>query len=323
MDAKQRDALRWYVHTPAETASGYVRHAEEIKAHPGIKFGCILDNHLIPLRPGKMLALMGRPGAGKTSVGGAVLLNEAKRLQASGLTDRFYVAHVTWEQTVEELEAMYQDSQGYNVSDVAWGRVPVEQVRADSLKRPARPVWLFGESLYSTTFDTPPMTIEMVFAGIQGIYQEWNMLPSLLFVDYVQDIPVPDEKDRYNQVSQATRLCKRLAIQAKCPIILGVQANQRTDDSKYPIPSLRDTEWSAVIGQKADAILALWRPIRTFLPHDEPTIEVAGVAYPNNDDLLVVKLLKQRFEKGQGIWAVSFNPATLALTDYTLQTIHL
>lgn len=317
----QKQALKLFVHSPAETTTSYVRFAEEIKAHPGIQFGCILDSALIPLRPGRMLGLLARSGHGKTSFGGAILLNEARRLQENNLTDRFYVAHVTWEQTVEELEAMYQDSTGYNVTDVAWGRVPLEQVRADSLKRPARPVWLFGESLYNTDFDSPPMTIEMVFAAIEAIYKQWNLLPSLLFIDYVQDIPVPSERDRYSQVSQAIRLTKRLGVQAKCPTITGVQANQRVDDNKTPIPAMRDTEWSAVIQHKADVLLSLWRPIRTFLPHEKPTINVAGVEYPNDDNLLVTKLLKQRWERGQGIWAVHFNPATLALRDYTLHKL--
>lgn len=325
LTVEQTDALRYFVHTPAETATGYVRYAEEIKAHPGVKFGCILDSHVIPLRPGKMMAILARSGHGKTSFGGAILLNEARRLVEQKLTDRFYVAHITWEQTVEELEAMYQDSQGYNVTDVAWGRVPLDTVRANSLKRPGKPIWLLGESLYTGDFDSPPMTIESVYNAIRAIWLQWRLLPSLLFLDYVQDIPVPDERERYAQVSAATRLSKRLAIKAACPVLLGVQANRRVDDHKQsnPIPSERDTEWSAVIEHKADALAALWRPIKTFGLHEKPTINIAGTEYQNGDNLLVIKLLKQRFEKGTGIWAVNFNPATLALHDYTVREVHL
>lgn len=263
-----------------------------------------------------MLSVIGRPGHSKTTLGGYLVKREAERLAANGIENR-YAAHISWEQPVEELEAMYHSGK-YGVSDVAWGRVPIGEVIANTAKRPGLPVWLFGESIYSTTFDTPPMTIERVYDGIRGIYKEWGKLPSLLFFDYIQDIPVPSERDRYSQVSAAMRMVKRLAVQAKTPVILGVQANARVDDYKSPIPTLRDAEWSAVIGQKSDAVISLWRPIRTFLPQDEPFIEVGGKDYDNTEQLLVIKLLKQRFEKGYGIWAVRFDPDELTLNDYTV-----
>jgi replicative DNA helicase len=313
---KETLALATFVHTPAETASGFVRYAEEIHAHPGVTFGCVLDRFVIPIRPGRALGLMGRPGSGKTVIGAAFIKREAKRIADSGLQDKYYAAHISWEQSVEELDAMYQDMDGFDISDVSWGRVPIDNVIQASIKRPNIPVWMFGDSLYKTNFDTPPMTVEAVYDSIGAIQKAWGLMPSLLFFDYIQDIPVPSERDRYMQVSSAMRLVKRLGIQAKCPVIIGIQANQRVDDKKNPIPGMRDGEWSAVIGQKLDTLLALWRPIRTYLPHEEPTINVGGSDYDNTDELLVFKLLKQRGEKGTGIWAVRFDPATLTLSDY-------
>lgn len=313
---RERDALASFVHTPAETASSFVRFAHEIQDNPGITFGCVLDKHVLPIRPGRVLGLLARPGHGKTTLGGYFVRREARRIVKEGLQDKFYTAHISWEQSVEELDAMYQDAPGYGISDVAWGRVPIGTVIEGALPRPDVPVWLFGDSLYKTDLDTPLMTVEVVFDAISAIYKEWKLRPSLLFFDYIQDIPVPSERDRYMQVSSAMRLVKRLSIQVKCPTIIGVQANARTDDYKNPIPTMRDTEWSAVIGQKLDALLALWRPIRTFLPHEQATINVGGVEYTNEENLTVIKLLKQRNEKGYGIWAVHFNPDKFTLRDY-------
>ena len=256
-----------------------------------------------------------------TTLGGFMVKREAQRIVRDGEQGKRYAAHISWEQSVEELEAMYQDSTGYGVTDVAWGKVPINTVVRDSLKRPSLPVWIFGDSLYKSTLDTPPMTVEAVYDSIQGIWKTWGMLPSVLFFDYIQDIPVPLERDRYMQVSSAMRLVSRLAIQVQCPVIIGIQANQRTDDKKTPVPEMRDAEWSAVIGQKLDVLLSLWRPIRTHLPHDEPTIEVGGETYKNTEQLLVMKLLKQRFEKGYGIFAEHFDPNKLTLNDYKLTPI--
>jgi replicative DNA helicase len=309
------------VHTPAETSSNYVRFAKEITAHPGLKLGGQLDKFIIPIRPGRKLGLIARPGHGKTTYGGYLVNSEAQRIVVAGETDQRYAAHVSWEQPVEELEAMYQHSVGYGVTDVAWGRVPMDKVVKTAIERPKLPVWLFGDSLYKSTLDTPPMTVQNVYHAIQAIWKEWGMLPSVLFLDFIQNIPVPAEKDRYMQVSSAMRLVTRLAVQAKCPIVVGIQANQRTDDYKTPIPTMRDAEWSAVIGQLADALLALWRPVKSFLPSQEPYITIEGVDYPNNDNLFVIKLLKQRFEKGHGIWAQHLNPNTLVMKDYELKTV--
>jgi replicative DNA helicase len=317
-------ALNSFVHTPSETSSNFVRFAREIQAHPGIKFGCDLDNHIIPLRPGRALGLLGRPGHNKTSLGGYIVLGEGRRIVAADQQDTHYALHVSWEQPVEELEAMYQLASGYSVTDVAWGRVPVDDVIRNSMIRPRLPVWIFGDSLYKSTLNTPPMTVEMVYHAIKAVWKEWGMTPSVMFFDYIQDIPVPRERDRYMQVSAAMRAVKRLAVQVKCPLVLGIQANQRTDDYATPIPTLRDAEWSAVIGQKLDVVLALWKPIRTWLPNEKSYIEVGSHGeIPNTEDLLVVKLLKQRFEKGYGIWPLSFYPETMALKDYKTRTIDL
>lgn len=321
----ERLALDNYVHGPDRTSSGYVKFAGENLASAGITYGCVLDNHIVPLRPGRTMALVGRPGMGKTSFGGALLKIEAARLMRENVQNR-YVAHVTWEMPPEEVESMYHDAHGeYGVTDVAWGRVPIDKIIANSLSRPAIPIWIFGESIYHTGFDTPPMTIERVYDGIRAIWKEWRMLPSVMFFDYLQDIPVPDEKDRHTQVTAAMRLISRLAVQAKCPALVGVQANARVDDYAVPIPTMKDTEWSAVIEQKCYTILALWRPIKSLPLHVDANkfVEVGGVTYPNSDELLVIKLLKQRFDKGYGIWGVKFDPNMMTLSDYELTSVDL
>lgn len=281
-----------------------------------MKLGPLLDDHIIPIRPGKKLGIVARPGHGKSTFGGYLVKQEARRIMEEGLEDKFYAAHVSWEQPVEELEAMYQETKDYGVTDVAWGRVPLDRVIKDSIRRPSLPVWLFGESLFKSTFDTPPMTIETIYESIQAIHKEWGMLPRILFLDFIQNVPVPSERDRYTQVSSAMRLISRLAIQAHTPVVIGIQANARTDDYRTPIPGMRDTEWSAVIGQLCDTLLAIWRPIKSYLPNQEPYISVGGTEYPNSDELIVLKLLKQRMEKGHGIWGLRFDPDKLSLSEY-------
>lgn len=324
----EAEALKNFVHTPSESAAGFIRFVREIKEQSGITFGCILDKYIIPLRPGRVLSLVGRPGAGKTSLGAALVSREAIRILATGEAESRYAAHITWEQSVEEMEALYQAAipdvvQRFTTSDIAWGRVDTAALEKSLVKRPMLPVWLFGDSLYNTDIHTPPMTIDKVYYAVKAVYETYSMRPSVMFLDYIQDIPVLNEKERTQQVGRAMRMIKRLAIQVKCPIILGVQSNQRVDEYANPIPTPRDLEWSSVIFQKSDVTAAIWRPVTTWSPEEKDMVDVGGVQYKNSPELMIVKLWKQRGEQGYGQWAIHFDPATLRIADYETHRILL
>jgi replicative DNA helicase len=318
LSRNEEEALDLFVHTPAESQSGFLRFAEETASMEGVKFGCILDKHIIPLRPGRVMGLLARSGSGKTTLGSALLLQEARRIRDRGMSDNQCVIHVTWEQSVEEIEAYYHNHDGYTTTDVAWGKVPIDTLKRDAIhgERMNLPVWVFGDSLHRTDQDTPPMTLQRVYDGIRAVRKKWRMQPRLLMFDYIQDIPVPDERDRYSQVSQAVRQVSRLAVQIQCPILLGIQANQRTDDRADPMPGMRDTEWSAVIHQKVDGMMAIMRPRRYWTPDDMPVVMVGGKEYPNCDELTAVRLLKQRGDKGYGTWAIHFDVTTMTISDW-------
>jgi hypothetical protein len=101
-----------------------------------------------------------------------------------------------------------------------------------------------------------------------------------------------------------------------CPGIAGVQASRDVDDYANPIPTMADAQWSSAIEQTADKQIAVWRPIKTHDPAKHPTIELGGIDYLNDEHLLVIRLLKQRFERGYGTFAVRFEPQTLQVEDY-------
>ena len=208
----------------------------------------------------------------------------------------------------------------YSVTDLAWGRVPVSEIRRNSINRINLPIWLFGMSLYGSSFRSPPFTIERLYDSIEHIYTKYGKKPSALFLDYIQRIPVPNEKERYMQVTSATHMVRKLSVEAKTPIFLGVQANQRIDDRGSPIPSMRDAECSAAITQDADTVVGLWRPIRSHAKDEHPFIKVGDNYYHNNDKLMVLKLLKQRWESGTGIFAANMDMATLAISDAVATT---
>ena len=315
MVAEQAIDLGQYIHTPQRASNGYVKLATDLTEGRGVKFGFNIDNSIIPARPGKVFDIIARPGHGKTSMMLAMAVNEAREIVRRGEENETYVGFVTWETPVEELDAFLQDMPGYSVTDLAWGRVPVPEIRKNSIKRVNLPVWLFGMSLYNSTFRSPPFTVERLYDSIEHIQKKYGKKPSALFLDYIQRIPVPNERERYMQVTSATHLVRTLSVEAKTPIILGVQANQRVDDKGSPYPSMRDAEWSAAITQDADTVVSLWRPVRTHNKAENEYIKIDGRYYRNDDKLMVMKLLKQRWESGTGTFVADMDMSTLQISD--------
>lgn len=308
---------RFYLHTPADVAQSYAIWAERLQNEPGIDFGCILDKFLIPLHPGDLMAVVARPGHGKSSFMAYMTKREARAIVRRGRQDQECAVYISWEQSIEEIEAFFQSGKEYTSSDLAWGRVPLDKVKKKLVKRAGLPIWYIGNSQRHAKFRKPArLTADVVYKMVDSLYNEFRLSPTLICLDYLQLMPVQSGISRVEAVTEATFQAKELAINTGVPIIMGVQANRDVDDKAYPIPTLASAQWASAVEQAADKQLGLWRPRKTHDPLSYPTIPVSGVEYRNDEDLFVVKILKQRFERGFGAMALRFKPQTLEVFDY-------
>jgi hypothetical protein len=229
------------------------------------------------------------------------------------------VVYVTWEQTAEEIEAFFQSGQDYTSSDMAWGRVPMDVIRRKAIKRPSLPVWVYGESKRHEGIARPRMTVDYVYESIEAMREEYGKRCILMCMDHVQEIPVERGASKSERVDQAIHDAKQLAMRQGLPIVIGVQASRDVDSYKNQIPTLKDAQWASAIEQVADKQIGVWRPIKTHDPITEPKIQVGRHSFTNDEDLFVIKLLKQRFDAGYGAWAVRFKPQTLDVWDYDVR----
>lgn len=312
-------ARKYFLHAPDTLSQSYVLWAEQLQNAPGIKFGCILDKFIIPLHPGDLVAIVARPGMGKSSFMAYMAKREANAIIQRGTQDKECVIYVSWEQTVEEIEAFFESGGEYTSSDLAWGRVPLDVIKQKAINRVHLPIWTIGESLRHAGAKRPQMTVEHVYGAIEVMAMERGLKPTLICLDYLQIIPVHNHRERRDQVGEATIQAKQLGKRIGCPIMAGVQAGRQVDEYKNPIPTMADAQHSSAIEQTADKQLAVWRPVRTFDPTEKPTIKIAGADYANDDDLFVIRRLKERFESGFGTWAVRFKPQTLEMHDYVYE----
>jgi replicative DNA helicase len=313
-----------FLHTPAESASAYVQYVEELLNSPAIDYGStFLDSHITPMRPGEVTTVVARPGNGKTSFLIYMARRHAQEINTNNNgTSGKCVIYVTWEETIESIEMSIQSGKDYTAEQVAWGKVDLELVKTKSVKRANLPIFIIGKSLIRDRKKRkPPMTINKVRDTIMALYYEFKIEPSLICFDYLQKIPVPNGKNRMDEVTEAMFMTSELAMDVNCPILMGAQATRDVDDQGLPIPTLSGAQWSSAIEQESFRMFGLLRPVTVAAKNGESLdeVKVNGRLYPVNKNLLLLRLLKQRkYFPPLSIFPVHFKPDVFELSDYEI-----
>jgi replicative DNA helicase len=319
MTAEQPD-YKNLIHTPADLGAEYLAWAEKIRSDPGIQFGVsAIDRVVIPMRAGELISLIARPAHGKTSLLAYFARIEAQRIIAREMEQQEAVVYVTWEQSAEELEAFFQADGEHSISDIAWGRADLDVIRRQAVKRAGVPIWVIGHGIGRAGKRSPRMTPEIVLDAIEGMALEFHgVKPTLVIFDYMQLIPVPGFRDRVQQVTEVPICIKELALRIGCPAIVGVQARREVDDRAIKIPEMRDAQWASSIEQTSDKVFGLWRPCVTETHGD--IIDIGTDKYTVNDRLLIIRMLKQRGDRGRHTWGMYFAPEYLKLAEMETKT---
>lgn len=311
---------RALVHTPAELATEFIQWAERIQNDPGIKFGVdVIDKHVIPMRPGELISFIARPGHGKTSLLAYFARHQAQRIQARNGTNAEVVVYVTWEQSAEELESFFAADGTYSMTDVAWGRVDLEQLKRRAVKRAGVPIWVIGHGIGRAGQKMPRMTPDVVLGAIESMFVDYKVRPSLMLFDYMQLIPVSHARDRIQQVTEVPILVKELALRVGAPAVVGVQARREVDLRDEKIPEMRDAQWASSIEQTSDKVFGLWRPFQTEEPGK--LVMLGNDSFTVNEKLMIIRLLKQRGDRGRRTWGMYFDPAYLKLAEMELRNV--
>lgn len=309
-----------FIHTPAQSTTNFLEYAEMLRVKQSLTFGCVMDNHVIPPHPGDVIVIVARPGHGKTAFmshmarrGAKTILDEGKYSLSEDDTSEV-ILYVSWEQSIEEIEANMQADQDYSVSDIAWGRANMNIVRKKAFGRPKTPIWLVGKSIKDANKRMPPMTFDIIYENIQRLKENFNVVPRLICMDYLQIIPVPEKRTRLDEVSEAAYKTKQLAIDVGCPIFIGAQAKEVVDKTGSKIPGLGDCYYGSSIAHVADKTFGLLKPIKYY--ERGQSIGLNGVPYDITDVLLFVEMSKQRMDQGARKWAINFDMARMEVSDF-------
>ena len=305
---------RALVHTPAEMLDGLVKWAEDIQENPGITFGIpAIDKKVIPLRPGNLACFIARPGHAKTSVLVYLAREEGKKILARGAGEKEAVVFVSWEQTCEEICAMLLASPEVSNTDIAWGRADTNKIKRIAIKNAKMPIWIIGHGISRAGLDVPRMTPDIVLQAIESMEKDFGVKPTMMLFDYLQLIPTNTAKERVAQVTEMPIRLKELAMRVGSPAVAAVQASRDVDKMETPIPEISHAQWASSIEQTADRVFALWRPSQ--IKEEGEHIELGNEVFIVNENLLIIRLLKQRGDRGRATWGMHFDPALMRLAD--------
>ena len=321
----QQQQPRDIVYTPPEVSTLVVSAIDERRKNPGagVRFGLAqLDAHLLPLRPGELVTVLGRPSNYKSGL----MQFWARKIARDILEDeaeKEMVVYATWEMAIEEL-GLYDlaAATSLSASDISQGHVNEaawEALLAAAMRRAGMPIWIIGHSIERRK-KRPRLTLSNIGQALLWVEREMGYHPRAVFLDYLQQME-PEERPNTRNREGTRRMdifenvyrCKDMALALGCPVILGVQARREVDDRPWKLPQLGDGMESSNIEHTSDKMLSVWMP-KTSETAGEPLRGARELTV--NDNLLLVRICKQKMGPAGQWMALHVDPGRNEISSF-------
>lgn len=312
------------IYTPQQLFTTGTQYLEEKRRNKGggIPIGVAsIDKDFLPVVPGDLVSIIGRPGNGKTGFMMRWARWRAQQLREKNAIDRV-VVYATWEQHIEDLYAFNLAAEARlnltsmargELTDAEWGQV----VRVGA-GRVTLPLWFVGHSMERRK-KRPHLTIDNLGLALSEI-EHWNddrTQIDMVFVDYLQRIkPEGKAESKTIATSDIFDRLKDGALAFGCPFVVGVQAVREVDKRDEPIPLMDDGQWTSNIEQTSDKVLSLVRP-RRYRQEGEMFGSVVVKGYCQ----MLVSVLKQKLGVDNKCYWVYFDPVYNQLDELELKRL--
>lgn len=305
------------IYTGAEAARNWIEYAAYVRANNGLTFGVKrLDETILPLRRGKIMAILARPGHGKSTLAVYLARKEALEIAAAGRKENVF--YVSLDQPIEEIDTIVNADSGVNLSDIAWGRADMELMRARAIKRARLPLDYIGKSAHEYRRQKP-FTFRNIYAEIKNETERRGIKTSLIVLDYIQKFHVAEKERRQDEVTEAIFAARELCLDLQCKMIVCVQAARESERDMEKIPRAHHCQHASAIEQEADAILGLWRPVKTETAREiVVTLDGEKREIPVRPEVMLMRLDKQRMENAGINYAVWLDPKLVTLAEMEL-----
>jgi len=286
------------VFTAVEASTATSEYVEYMQANGGDGMPTYIKNldynvkdgkGFLPVVPGELITILGRPGNGKTALMVWWARQRAKDLKRRGIDNKI-VLYVTMEQLVEELRLFHVAAENHiSITNMAAGQVSDEDW--DNIKKALNgpdmmtmPLWFIGKSKKRRK-DKSQITEETLRQAMVSV-EQWQgnrVVQEIdsIFVDYAQRFrPKGGWVEFYGDLINGM---KGLAEDFNTRMILGCQAKREVDQRKVPIPMMDDGQWTSTIEQFSDGVLSVVRPSH----YEQPSEKMPPKFGYDNDPLYV------------------------------------
>ena len=264
----------------------------------GIPTGFIdLDYKTSGMQPSDLVLIAARPSMGKT----AFVLNLVDHVAVrKGLPCMVFSLEMSKEQLVNRMLAMEsnvdaQKLRNGNLTDSDWDAV-------------VEGIGVIGNSNLIID-DTPGISITELRSKCRKMKLEHGL--SMIIIDYLQLCDMTtgqNNRNREQEVAQATRKAKLLAKELNVPVVLLSQLNRVSEGRPAGRPELSQLRESGAIEQDADVVLLLYRPALARIPTDRES------GYPTEGLGIIIVAKQRNGETGNAYFG--HNPEMTKITDY-------
>jgi len=319
------DGSRGIVHSPEDISRATTEWANRWTGDYGLGFDFgvdIVDQDMLPFRPGRQTIVIARPGNGKTTLLCYITTQICKQLIERQQPNKAVIAF-TWEQYVEELAATIAATPGAMLGEIERGEANPNAITEMGMRLLRLPLWIVGysyelqdyviTSLDGKSHKLPKLTPDAITSAVDWIYNEYGVEPAAFTYDYLQEMTIPGDFDKRQQVDSAAHTTKEMALRYEAPSIVAAQAKREVDDYKFKTPMLGDCQWSSVGEQVSDTVLGLWMP---YIAMGQGELDIHGTRYEVTPKMLVCRMNKQRGGIPRATWVLAINHRRLSLSEY-------
>jgi replicative DNA helicase len=279
----------------------------------------------LPVKRGELIAVLGRPGNGKTGFmfrWARMRANDLKQQAKDGnkTAANSVVLYFTMEQMVEELRLFHVAAeQGISATDIANGKL--EDEAWERIKKALRgmhttPLWLAGKSI-----ERRKSKIKLTEEALRGILEsiekwrgdELEVQVDSVFVDYLQRFRSGGQ-DWVQFYGETYNGLKEMAGDFAARMIVGVQGRREIDTREVPIPQMDDGQWSSGIEQQSDGMLSVVRP-----SHYKSDGESFDDVIVKGHSQMIVSVLKRKLGPENFMDWVNFSPEYNRLDEAELK----
>ena len=237
---------------------------------PGILFGFqAIDFATMGARPGQLIVIGARPSDGKSALMSQLARNMAKAVKVGiftiesdedELTDRMLSA----EARVDSRLLATGKLSAADLANVKEGAMRLNDLRDNVV-----------------IHDQPGIKLNQLQSVARRMVRDGC---KCLFIDYLQIINVPGNKDKREQVAEASTALKSLARELKVPVVVLAQLRRPENDRR---PGLGDFQHSSQIEQDADQGWMIWHKTNSDGEVTESRIILAKVRDGMTRDIFV------------------------------------